>query len=151
MNLQPGDVLLYAPRGFYGWIIRLKTWHRVSHCEIVIGQHYVAASRDGIGVGKYPLRTDGLIAVLRPKVPFDLPAAARYIESMLGTPYGWGDLLAFFGASKDYQGIVCSPFVTEALRAGGVPVFNHEPANAVAPFMFLDSELLLDVTQAVLA
>ena len=149
MTLLPGDVLLYKPKGLYGWIIRVHTWHAIAHVEIAMGLGVSAASRDGIGVNYYPTRTEDLAAVLRPKPFFDLAAARRYVDAMKGTPYGWFDLLNFVGVNVDQRGIVCSPFVTEVLRHGGVPVFNAEPSRLIAPFQFQESELLQDVTQAV--
>jgi hypothetical protein len=149
MTLQSGDVLLYRPKGVYGWVIRVHTGHAIAHVEIAMSPTQSAASRDGKGVGYYPTRTTELAAVLRPKVPFDLKAATTYVDSMVGTPYGWVDLLNFVSLSIDTKGIVCSPFVTNVLRAGGVQVFNTAPANSIAPFEFADSELLVDVTKAV--
>jgi len=149
VNLLPGDVLLYKPKGLYGWLIRVKTWHPIAHVEIDMGDGMSAASRDGKGPGYYPNRFTDLAYVLRPRVPFDLAAAKRYVDSTIGLPYGWADLLNFIGVTIDARGIVCSPFATEVLRAGGVPVFNSERSNLIAPFQFLDSELLQDVTRAV--
>jgi cell wall-associated NlpC family hydrolase len=150
MTLRPGDVLLYRPKGVFGWIIRLKTWHPIAHVEIYLGNQQSAASRDGVGVGLYPLRLEGLAHVVRPKLPFDAAKALAFTEGMKGTPYGWLDLLNFGSISIDTKGIVCSPFVTLLLRDNGIPVFGDEPANLVAPFQFLTSELLSDVTQQVL-
>lgn len=143
--MQPGDVLLYKPASFFGWLIRLKTWHPIAHCEIYCGNGVSAASRDGLGVNVYPWRNTELVAVLRPTVPFNYPKAFAYITSMIGTPYGWLDLLNFIGIPTDRGGIICSAFVTNVLRAGGVQIFNDEPANLIAPFEFLDSELLSKV------
>jgi hypothetical protein len=151
MTLLPGDVLLYKPKGIFGWAIRVKTWHPISHVEIAMLPGFSAASRDGEGVDYYRTRLEGLVHVLRPSVPFDLTGARQYVSAMLHTPYGWKDLLCFYGMQIDAPGIVCSPFVTEVLRASGVPVFNHEPANLIAPCDFLKSELLEDVTAAVTA
>lgn len=145
-SLQPGDVLLYKPKGFFGWVIRLKTWHPIAHVEVYMGDGTSAASRDGQGVGRYPWRNTELAYVLRPGVPFDVGKANAYIDSMVGTRYGWWDLLNFTGWKVDTKGIVCSPFATELLRAAGVPVFNDEASNLIAPFEFLESELLSKVT-----
>lgn len=145
-DLRPGDVLLYKPTGAFGWIIRLKTWHPVGHVEVFMGNCQSTASRDGIGAAFYPWREKDLLHVLRLNVPFDIVGADRYARKMIGTPYGWLDLLHFSGFwNKDTPGIVCSPYVTNVLRAGGVPIFNDEDANDVAPFQFLTSELLTKV------
>lgn len=144
-DLRPGDVMLYKPSGLYGWIIKVKTWHSISHVEVYHGGGISAASRDGKGVNFYPVRLDGLAYVLRPTIPFDKAKADAFVSSMLGTPYGWLDLLDFVGISVDKKGIVCSPFATLDLRAAGIPVFNDEPANLIAPFEFLDSEHLQEI------
>lgn len=144
--LLPGDVLLYGAKGFYGKIIAIKTWHGIGHVEVFIGGGFSVASRDGQGVGRYDARLLDIKHVLRPTVPFDLTKAlAWFFTDANGQPYGWWDLLHFIGIAKDGQGMVCSPFATEFLRAGGVPIFNNEPAIKVAPFMFLLSEFLKEV------
>lgn len=144
MQLRSGDVLLYGPSGVYGWAIRLKTWHPVAHVEVYWGDGQSTASRDGKGVGIYPFRRDKLTHILRPAC-FNPESASVYVQAMLGTPYGWADLLNFMGVKVDKKGIVCSPYATEVLRAGGVPVFNNEPSNDIAPFQFLLSEHLTDL------
>lgn len=143
-KLLPGDVLLYGPVGLFGWLIRLKTWHKVAHCEVYWGEGKSVASRDGQGVAIYPFRAEQLVQVLRPAA-FDLAGATKYVEATLGTPYGWGDLLNFAGIDIDSEGIICSAFVTSVLRAAGVNVFNDENPNDIAPFQFRTSELLKNV------
>ena len=144
--IQPGDVLLYRPTGVFGRVIAVKTWHRISHVEVALSASESVASRDGIGVGRYAHRSQDLAHVLRPRLPVDLAVALRWFTTVEGQPYGWLDLLAFIGLKSDGPGMVCSPFATEFLRAGGLPIFNGEPARYVAPFEFLLSELLMDVT-----
>jgi hypothetical protein len=146
-TLEPGDVLLYSPKGLFGWIIRIKTWHKVAHCEVYIGGQESVASRDGIGVGRYPLRAAQLVTVCRMKpdairdragliLPFNMPKAMRWFASMKGTPYGWSDLIQFAGFNVDGWGIVCSPFVARFLRNGGLDPFNGEDPLKIAPFQF---------------
>jgi cell wall-associated NlpC family hydrolase len=135
-NLREGDCLLYKPASVFGWIIKLKTWHPISHVEVYAGDGKSWASRDGKGVGLYPYRDSGLVGVYRPTVELDLPALRAYGVKMLGTPYGWADLLAFVGVTKDFKGIICSTFVTLLYRAGGFDPFNGEDALAIAPFEF---------------
>lgn len=144
-NLLPGDVLLYKGTGLYGRIIRLKTWHSEGHVEVYAGGGISVASRDGRGVDSYPFRDRDLIHVLRPTVPFDGHAAFTWFRTMRGTRYGWLDLFQFVGVNINAKGIVCSPFATLYLRAGGVPIFNTEQAEKIAPFQFLTSELLRPV------
>ena len=45
--LLPGDVMLYRPSGVFGWLIRVKTWHPISHVEVHCGGGQSFASRDG--------------------------------------------------------------------------------------------------------
>lgn len=134
--LKPADVLLYKPKGLFGWIIKFKTWHAISHVECYVGDGFSVASRDGIGVGKYPLRVNDLAVICRPIPTFDIPRAMRWFEMQKGTPYGWADLLQFAGFNVDSTGIVCSPFITRFSRNGGMDPFNGESAEKIAPFQF---------------
>ena len=51
--LRSGDCLLYRATGLFGWLISIKTWSVVSHCEGYVGNGKAVASRDGVGVGLY--------------------------------------------------------------------------------------------------
>lgn len=135
--LQPGDCLLYKPKGIFGRIIQLKTWHSISHCEVYDGEGCSWASRDGKGVARYPWRDTELIYVLRPAKPLNMPFAREWARGMTGTPYGWFDLLAFVGVHKDFNGIICSAFLTKFYRMAGWNIFPTDDAKAVAPFEFL--------------
>lgn len=146
--IEPGDVLLYKPKGIYGLLIRIKTWHPISHVEIYLGNGVSSASRDGLGVNLYPWRLTELAAILRPKGRFNCAQAKTFTQAHAGTPYGWWDLFNFIGWKVDTKGIVCSPWVTEVLRDNGFPVFNDEPSNLIAPFEFLDTEYLMTVWKA---
>ena len=144
--LRPGDVLLYPATSLFGKLIALKTWHPVSHVEVFVGDGRSVASRDGKGVAAYPARLHDVRHALRPVQPVDLAAALRWFKAHAdGQPYGWFDLLAFVGVTKDGPGMVCSSFAVQFLRAGGLRIFRDEPPNRVAPFQFLTSELLTDV------
>src|SRR5258708_6530968 len=118
--------MLFGPASVFGWLIRFKTWHRVSHVEVYMGNGLSAASRDVKGVARYPVRIDHIAMILRPTIPFNMESANKYVDSMTGTPYGWLDLLNFTGIHVNAPGIVCSPFATNLLRAAGIPVFNDE-------------------------
>ena len=135
-KLQPGDALLYKPKGLYGLLIRMHTGHPVGHVEVYLGAGRSTASRDKIGVDIYPLRTEGLIQICRPKLPFDVLKATAFALSQKGTPYGWGDLFNFIGLDVDAKGIVCSPWATLVYRAACGDPFNGDAANRIAPFQF---------------
>lgn len=142
-QLQPGDALIYDAKGLFGWIIAIKTWHAIAHCEGYIGFGQSVASRDGIGVGLYPLREDRLRYVLRPNVPFDhARAGAAFRKHWQGQGYDYLGLLRFAWRARvrdrrfDNRQF-CSEFLTRWYRAGGIDPFNGEDADAVAPFQFM--------------
>jgi hypothetical protein len=140
-QLRPGDVLLYHPKGIYGWIIRFHTGHAIGHVETYVGNGQSVASRDRIGVGQFPLRESELAVVCRPKPGTRLNwlDANEWFESVKGTPYGWSDILQFIDFNIDGKGIVCSPFTTLHCRSLGYDPFNGESALKVPPYLFLTS------------
>lgn len=140
--IKAGDVLLYRPSGLFGRFIQFHTGHRISHVEVYLGDGTSSASRDGQGVNLYPVRLEGLAYILRPKYEFDSAKARAFTEAHKGTPYGWFDLLNFFGYRVNAKGIVCSPWATLLIRDQGAPIFNDENPLLVAPFEFRTSELL---------
>ncbi len=148
--IREGDVCLYKPTGLFGKLIVFHTGGPCSHAEIYAGHGFSLASRDGLGTGRYPFRTADLGWVLRPTVPFDIEQMLDWFEATPHQPYGWYDLLQFCGYPVNGTGVVCSPFVVYALRAGTVRVFKDIPPERIAPNDLLLSELLLDVTSEVL-
>lgn len=146
MNLKPGDCLLYKPKksSLFGWLIAIKTWHAISHCEVYIGDGLSAASRDRIGVDIYPTRYSELTMVLRPKPEyhFNLAMALKwFILSAKGQKYDWLGLLRFTWRSDYSKGNTnnkqfCSEFVLRFYRAGNFDPMPGEDADAVAPFQF---------------
>jgi len=141
-ELYHGDCLLYTPSGFFGWLIALKTWHKVSHVEVYIGDGFAVASRDGKGVGIYNYRPDGLAAVLRPSGFYYHDGAMKWFSTVNGQKYDWKGILVFALAVK--QGakdrMFCSEFATRFYRAGGLEPFHpDEDADHIAPFQFLTS------------
>jgi hypothetical protein len=146
--IRPGDCLLYRASGVVGWIIKIKTWHDVTHCEGYAGAGMSVASRgpqDGVGgVGLYPLRLDGLVAILRPIPAFNLARAMAWFRTVNGESYDLWGLLRFFtiGAGKQDR-MFCSEFLTRWYRAGGFEPFQpDEDADAVPPCYFLISPLM---------
>ena len=137
-QLQPGDCLLYAPRGFFGWVIATKTWHKVAHVEVYDRLGFSYASRDGVGVGRYPVRMEDLAYVLRPQVSLNLDLGRAYAERVKGTKYGWLELANFVGLPVRNFGIFCSQFETAFYRACGWHIFPEVEPDQVAPFEFLD-------------
>ena len=143
-SLRPGDCLLYAPSGLFGWLITIKTWHPIAHCEVYIGNGQSVAARDGLGVAIYPIRFDQLAYVLTPNIPFSLARAQAWFATVAGQKYDWWGLLRFAWrarvvASNRDNRMFCSEFVTRYYRRGGLDPFNKSDADAIAPFQFLTS------------
>jgi hypothetical protein len=147
--IQPGDCLLYKPKGFFGMFIALKTWHNIAHCETYIGKdrdglHQSVASRDGIGVGLFPIREPQLAWVLRPKEPILMAVAMdKFRRVYQGQGYDFLGLIRFawrepVSATRFNNKQFCSEFLTRFYRDGGMKdLFNGEDADAVPPYLFL--------------
>jgi len=124
--LQPGDCILYRPVDVFDWAVALKTWTRVSHVEVYAGDHCSVASRNGKGVGKYPVRLHDVAAVRRPGPGFDLAKALRWFDTYAdGQKYGWRTLLSFvcLNSSPVEGHMICSEFAAEFYKAGDWPLF----------------------------
>jgi len=134
--LQPGDTLLYSRSDIFGLITAFKTWSPAVHVEKYEGNNLSLASRNGIGVNRYPLRLEQLCAVLRPKQAIDMEAVRKWFEvphsplyldgGVRHRPYGWLDLLRFYGLRIPTEGWICSQFAALADRAGGLASFARE-------------------------
>ena len=145
-TLRVGDILLYSGKGCFSRLIQMKTWSRYSHCEVYDGDGKSVASRDGIGVGRYPLRVDGLRVILRPLAKFDAEKARLWFDTVDGQPYDWFGLLAFTSAKRQGREnwkMFCSEFCCRYLRAGGIDPFNGYDADGIAPGELIKSPALL--------
>lgn len=140
--IKPGDVLLYQGTGLFGLIIQLKTWSKIGHCEVYVGDGYSIASRDGKGVATYPLRINNLIRILRPNRPFKLALAiAWYLTEAQGQKYDWLGLLRFTWGTDYCKGNTnnkqfCSEFLCRFFRSGGVDICNSCDADQIPPCFF---------------
>lgn len=141
--IEPGDCLLYRPKGKFGWIIAMKTWHQITHVEVYIGNGQSVASRDGIGVGLFSWRDTELAYILRPNKDFQIPPAMdAFYRKYRGQGYDWLGLLRFSMRSpvdkvRFNNKQFCSEFATRFYREGLLDPFNGEDADAIAPFEFL--------------
>ncbi len=125
--LQPGDCLLYGSAGtFIDWCIQTKTGGVHTHVEIWEGNGNSVASRNGIGVNRYPFRAAQLITVRRPLQPFDQQLATKYFLSVFGEGYDWIGLSSFWGiVTEDMpHRLFCSSFATAYYRNGNIDIFN---------------------------
>lgn len=140
--LVPGDLIAYAGTGFFAWVIRTKTWSSCTHVEVYAGHGRSWASRDGQGVGLYPVRLSEVCTVRRPRlgdVPLDTNAMHDFADRCKGQRYDWLGLLRFYTLGKqsdDKQ--FCSEYATRLYRAGGFePFYKDTDADLVSPGMFL--------------
>lgn len=164
-DLLPGDHLLYFESSFVDWVIAIKTCcYGASHIEVFDelrpwisffnsgpqegleserGLCPVSlASRNGIGVGRYPFRRDGLTYILRPCVWNHVAATAWFERYANGQKYDWLGLLCFTLAVK--QGSphkeFCSEFARNLDRAAALPSFAESwPGDKTSPGLFLSS------------
>lgn len=148
-NLQPGDALMYAPSGFFGWAIAIKTYTKIAHISIYAGDGQSWASRDGKGVGLYPFRESKLAYVLRPTVPLDLLEMAKWFETVDGQGYDWLGIARFIAWGSIGTGNngrqFCSEFACRLFRAGGFDPFAGADADAISPAAFLINPLFTKV------
>ncbi len=136
--LLQGDCLLYnTPWDFVDFLIRVKTWSPVAHVEIYRGNEQSFASRNGIGVNAYPLRLEGLVAVLRPHSVSDWSKAEDWFFRVAqGQKYDWLGLMCFTLAVKrgSQNRMFCSEFSTRFYRQAKTHAFNpHWDADKIAP------------------
>jgi len=147
--LKPGDCLLYRPSSFFGWLIAIKTWNLVSHVEIYIGNKKSVASRDGIGVSDYPLRTNKLAYVLRPTHKWDINKSLEWFEEdAKGQKYDWKGILVFALAVKEgsWDKMFCSEFANRFYKNGGLYPFSATyNSDRVAPANFLCSPVFKQI------
>lgn len=135
--LRPGDVLLYSPSGIFGYAIAWMSSGNVSHVEIYKGAGKSYASRDGIGVNEYPLRTAQLCRVLRSRTPLNMFRMEQAFLHMKGQRYDWRGILNTAlggrGDSAPNQN-VCSALATILLRVAGLPrLLGAEEPDAIKP------------------
>lgn len=146
--LRTGDALLYRPSDFFGWLIWLKSWTRIAHIEIYAGEGMSWASRDGIGINRYPLRTAQLGCVRRANVTLDIAKMEEYSASVRGQGYDWRGLATFAVlVKKGSEGKqFCSEFATNDFRAGGFEPFNPSiAADTIAPSEFYQTGAMTTV------
>lgn len=145
--IQPGDILEYDRKGFFNSLIKVKRGEQYSHVEIALSQAETVASRNGIGVGRYPLNLDGLAAIYRSTKPLDIQAGLEWFQKVNGQGYDWVGLLAFSWAQfrgRTSLKMFCSEFATRFIRHCGVLLFGLQvDADTISPEMMTYSE---DVT-----
>ena len=173
--LVPGDFLLYRGHDVVSLGITLVTASFYSHIEHFDGDGRSWASRNLIGVGHYPLRTDGLSVVLRLRdhVPYRHERAVAWWRSVDGQGYDFLGLAVsrlpwLQGKALDTSRQFCSEACTRAVRWGiggaldpvvsglnkttladrGLDLFAGHDADGIYPGLFADCPLLRVVWRA---
>lgn len=151
-ELQPGDILLYSPTDWIGWIIAVKTWTALSHVECYLGNGKVFAARpEGVRIFKERIDTSLRYVrrpVLGPGQQFDLAGAMASVSDMMGKDYQESGLFRFYKPwhTRHQATRICSSAATVWLRGGGCEPFNPTvTADDVAPSMLLQTNDLLTV------
>ena len=137
-QLLRGDLLVFSRKGLFDWIIKIKTYNQATHCEVYIGDGFTVASRNGQGCARYPVDVNGLLCVLRPKLPFNVTKAMdSFWKNHNMRPYGWLVLCEFLlpgHVTLQSKGEFCSELLTNFCREGGLELFNPSiQADKVAP------------------
>lgn len=93
-----------------------------------------------MGVDTYPLRTSGLLYILRPVVPFDIDAGRQWHEGCRGQGYDTFGLLRAFFTPKGRGNIGkqwCSEHTARMAKKMGYLPFGDFDSEKVAPADFL--------------
>lgn len=129
-------MLFYSPSDLIGVLIAIKTWTWLSHVEVATGPTSVIGAR-AEGVNPYPMRVDDhLVAIRRPRQPFMVESAKRYVAPMMGQPYEITGLFRFFDpwAKHHHAARICSSVVTAFELGGGKQLFNPDVSlDSISP------------------
>jgi uncharacterized protein YycO len=138
-KLRLGDCLLYSGNSPYSWLIKVKTWNKITHCEMYFVNGTTLASRDGQGVNFYAFK-ENPIKILRPKATLNQETLVEWFLTVQNQKYDWLGLLRFAYWDKIPTGhnnkMFCSEFLVRAYRAAGLKIFSWFDADAIAPWMF---------------
>lgn len=140
-ELQKGDFLFYGAKGIFDLssqlVMRRTAWGYAVHVEIYHGEGESTASRNGLGVEIYPLRTKQLISVRRSKHNWDYHEAFLwFLNEARGQKYDWKGLLCFTYAvqSGAKDEMFCSEYATRFARKGDLHIVNYrQDADTVSP------------------
>lgn len=129
-TIQPGSVLLYnTPDDLVDEIITRTG--PAAHVEFYEGGGQSLASRNGVGVNRYPYRVEGLLAVLPIKTGWNSPTDyvkrfSTWFETVKGQGYDWKGLEGFVvdSVTQSQAHWFCSAFVAKGSQMAGFPLFN---------------------------
>jgi hypothetical protein len=143
MNLEPGDILAIHTTQFFSRMIQTAQWFRwrkegewkYNHSAVYIGDgKIVEANPWGVSIddlSQYPEK-DYLVLTVKG----DRNAAVEKAKSLIGTPYGWIDIIAFIflicgtdpkwvdKIMRNLGTLVCSQVSALAAQAAGDTTFE---------------------------
>lgn len=123
-QIKPGSILGYfTPDDAVDWIITRTG--PLAHIEIYEGNGMSLASRNGVGVSRYPFRAEGLTAVLTsPKL--DIEKFSAWFETVMGDAYDWAGLAGFVKGevTQEIKHWFCSAVIAKGCQMAGTPMFN---------------------------
>lgn len=157
----PGDVCLYDSPGWIDALIELAGGADVAHIEVMrektdAGDVFSWACRNGIGVGTYEFRLDGLKYILRHETllkdftGFNPAAAQKYFQTVNGDGYNF-DMIAGFAKLPELgvssvNSMICSVFAARLLLFGGLRCFSASVDDRlISPFDFRKTPVLKQV------
>ena len=150
-DAEPGDVWLFSKTDVVSRLIRMKTWSRFMHAELVFVNRpkgsgvELFTSKLERGVDFYSPDTRGLALVLRSRRKFDQAAATPWAERVVGQPFDVLGMASFWFAElqgRDNGRMFCSEAVTRCLRHGGFDLFPGADCDSIAPSYFAHSPRL---------
>lgn len=147
-SLKAGQILLYDSPSIVDWLITRTG--PAAHIEFYEGNGKSLASRNGLGVARYDLRMDGLIAVLELNTGLNslsgmVEQFSKWFETVDGENYDWFGLEGFLKGetTNEPNHLFCSAFVAQGLWRIGYPVFNKLwPCSLITPSDFLKTNSL---------
>lgn len=149
MQVAAGDVVFYRgkPGSVFDDVIEVvEHGGDVVHCEMVISPTESIGAL-AAGVTRHAIPTGGIVARTSSRIaPDRLPIMLGWLQSRVGTPYGWKDAAAAAAADLDPGGpfvvrgdaMDCSHLCTVALEMAGYPL---PPALYVMPATVTPEEL----------
>lgn len=141
--MKPGDVAFsHNDRHWYGWVISVFTKSRYSHCKLVIAENgrTVEATNGGVRFGM--VQPEDVVSS-PPLTDEQRLKCILFAKSLIGTPYGWVDIvvigLAQVGVrlpslSRELSRVdrlFCSQLVDYVWRRAGFRAFmdQRQPQN----------------------
>lgn len=129
-TIKPGAFLLYNTPGDLVDEIITRTGP-AAHVEFYEGNGQSLASRNGVGVDRYPYRKEGLIGILYPKTGWNslddyVKAFTTWFETVKGDGYDWKGLEGFVvdSVTQSQAHWFCSAFASKGSEMAGFPLFN---------------------------